>query len=129
MKQQSFSIKKRIRSFGYALNGLKILVQEEHNARIHLFVTICVVVAGIALKISITEWIDVVFAIGFVIALEAINSSIENIADFVSPEKHNWIKKIKDISAAGVLIASIAAAVIGIIIFIPKILGLLFFQS
>jgi diacylglycerol kinase (ATP) len=124
MKQQNFSIKKRIRSFGYALNGLKILVREEHNARIHLFATICVVVAGIALKISETEWIAVVFAIGLVIALEAINSSIENIADFVSPEKHNWIKKIKDLSAAGVLIGSIAAAVVGFIIFIPKILSL-----
>lgn len=121
MKQQGFSIKKRIRSFGYALNGLKILVREEPNAKIHLFVTVCVVIAGIFFRLSVVEWIAVVFAIGFVIALEAINTSIENISDFISPEKHNWIKKIKDVSAAGVLVAAITAVIIGLIVFIPKI--------
>jgi len=124
MKQQRFSIKRRIRSFGYALNGLRILIREEHNARIHLFVSVCVVIAGVVLNISAMEWIAVVFAIGLVFSLEAMNSSIENLADFVSAEKHNWIKKIKDLSAAGVLIGAIAAVVIGLIVFIPKILGL-----
>jgi len=124
MKQQRFSIKRRIRSFGYALNGLRILIREEHNASIHLFVSVCVVIAGVVLNISAMEWIAVVFAIGLVFSLEAMNSSIENLADFVSAEKHNWIKKIKDLSAAGVLIGAIAAVVIGLIVFIPKILGL-----
>jgi len=124
MKQQKFSIKKRIRSFGYALNGLKILVREEHNARIHLFAAVCVLIAGIVFHISSFEWILIVFAIGLVIAFEAINSAIENLADFVSPEKHKWIKKIKDLSAAGVLIVAIVAAIVGMIIFIPKFLEL-----
>jgi len=124
MKRQKFSIRKRIRSFQYAFNGLKILFCEEHNARIHLFVAVCVLVAGIILKISAIEWMAVVFAIGLVISLESINSSIENLADFVSPEKHNWIKKIKDLSAAGVLVAAIAAAIVGLIVFIPRILCL-----
>ena len=124
MKRQNFSIRKRIRSFRYAFNGLRILFCEEHNARIHLFAAVCVLVAGVILKISAVEWMAVVFAIGLVISLEAINSSIENLADFVSPEKHNWIKKIKDLSAAGVLVAAIAAAIVGLIVFIPKILCL-----
>jgi len=124
MKQQGFSIKKRIRSFGYAINGLKILVKEEHNARIHLFVTLCVVLAGALLRISAIEWVAVVFAIGLVIALEAVNSSIENLADFVSPEKHHWIKKIKDLAAAAVLVGAIASVIVGLIVFVPKILNL-----
>ena len=122
MKQHKFSITKRLKSFKYAFNGLIILFKEEHNARIHLFATICVVIAGFLLEIAKIEWFAVIFAIGFVIALEIINSSIENIADFVSPEKNKKIKKIKDLSAAAVLISAITAFVIGLIIFIPKIL-------
>ena len=70
------------------------------------------------------EWIGVIFSIGLVFSLEIINSSIENIADFISPEKHKMIKKIKDLSASGVLISAITALIIGLIIFIPKILKL-----
>ena len=61
-------------------------------------------------------------AIGLVITSEIINSAIENISDFISPEKHDLIKKIKDLSAAGVLISAITAFVIGLIIFIPKLI-------
>jgi diacylglycerol kinase len=124
MKQQRFSISKRLQSFKYALNGLKILIKEEHNARIHLFATICVIIAGVFFNISMNEWIGVIFSIGLVFSLEIINSSIENIADFISPEKHEMIGRIKDLSASGVLIGAITALIIGLIIFIPKILEL-----
>lgn len=124
MKQQRFSIKKRIRSFGFALNGLKTLIREEHNSRIHLLATICVVFAGIFLKISAIEWIVIVFAIGFVITLEIVNAAIENIVDFISPGRNDMIKKIKDLSAAGVLVSTITALIIGLIVFLPKILDL-----
>ncbi len=124
MKQQEFSIIKRLKSFKYAFNGLKILFSEEHNSRIHILATICVLTAGYFLKISIHEWIAVIFAIGFVIAFEIFNSAIENIADFVSSEKHEKIKKIKDLSAAGVLISAITSLIIGLIIFMPKIIEL-----
>ena len=122
MEQQRFSIKRRIKSFEYAFSGLKILIREEHNARIHLFAALGVVVAGFIFNISISEWIAVIFAIGLVITIELINSSIENISDFISPEKHNSIKKIKDLAAAGVLMSAITALIIGMIIFTPKIL-------
>lgn len=124
MKQQKFSIKKRLNSFKYAFNGLKILLKEEHNARIHLIAAICVLVAGFVLKISVNEWILVVISIGMVFSMEIINSSIENIADFISPEKHDKIKKIKDLSAAGVLICALMAFTVGLIIFAPKIIAL-----
>jgi diacylglycerol kinase len=122
MDQQKFSIIKRLKSFKYAFSGLKILVKEEHNARIHLFATVVVSIAGFVFKISKIEWIAVIFAIGFVIVLEIFNSAIENIADFVCPGEHDKIKKIKDLSAAAVLVSAIAALIIGSIIFIPKIL-------
>ena len=122
MKSQKFSISTLVKSFGHALNGLKILFKEEYNARIHLLAAITVVIAGYFFEISTIEWIAIVFAIGFVLTMEAINSAIEGLSDFVSPEKHEMIKKIKDLSAAGVLISALTALVIGLIVFVPKIL-------
>jgi len=124
MKQEKFSLRTRLKSFTYAFNGLKILIVEEHNARIHLFAAICVVIAGFVLKISSAEWIAITLAIGFVIALESINSAIENMADFISPEKNEQIKKIKDLSAGAVLVGAMTAFVIGLIVFVPKVLAL-----
>ena len=124
MGQEKFSIKKRVQSFGYAFNGLRILLREEHNARIHLVGGIIAVFAGFYFGLSTNEWIAIVLVIGLVISLEIINSSIENIADFISPDQHEMIKKIKDLSASAVLIGAITALIIGMIIFIPKILTL-----
>jgi len=124
MKPKEFSINGQLKNIGYAFNGLKILFRDEHNARIHLFAAICVVIAGFALKISGEEWMAITFATGFVFALEILNTSIEKIANFISPEKNEKIKAIKDLAAAGVLIGAITALVIGLTIFIPKILNL-----
>jgi len=121
MKQQKFSIKKRLQSFKYAFNGLKILIKEEHNARIHLLATISVIIAGYIFKISTNEWLAVILSIGFVFSMEIINSAIENMADFISTMKDERIKRIKDLSAAAVLVASLSALIIGILIFLPKI--------
>ena len=123
MKHEKFSIIKRLKSFIFALNGLKILILEEHNARIHLVAAILVIIAGILLKISNVEWLAIIFSIGLVFALETINSAIENLADFISPDKNDQIKKVKDLSAGAVLIGAIAALVNGLIIFIPKFIS------
>ena len=120
--KKRLAITKRLASFRYAFNGLKILVKEEHNARIHLFIATCVLIAGAVFKISTSEWIAVIFCIGLVIALELINSAIENTADLISKEKNETIKKIKDLSAGAVLVAAIASAIIGLIIFLHRIL-------
>ena len=103
MKHESFSIKKRFKSFAYAFNGLKTLIREEHNARIHLGAAIIATAFGVILQISPGEWMAVCFAIGFVFAMESINSSIEALADFVSKERHEEIKKIKDIDRKSVV--------------------------
>lgn len=121
MKNQKFSLSQRVKSFTYAFNGLKILLKEEHNARLHLLAAIIVMIAGVILEVSTIEWIALIFSIGFIITTEILNSSIENIADFISPAKHEKIKKIKDLAAAGVLISAVTALIVGLIIFLPKI--------
>lgn len=119
-----FSIKRRLKSFRYAFSGLRVLVKEEHNARIHLFATVCVIVMGVLFRISCTEWVAVALAIGLVFGMEAVNSAVENICDFVCPERDARIKKIKDLAAAAVLFSAIAALAVGLFIFIPKIMSI-----
>lgn len=125
MKEEKFSIAKRLKSFTYAFAGLKLLFKEEHNAWIHLFVTVCVIAAGILFKISLLEWVAVAFAIGLVFSFEIMNTSVENIADFICPERDDRIKRIKDLAAAAVLVSAITAAVVGLLVFVPKIIELL----
>lgn len=122
MKKNQFSLRKRLQSFQFAFNGLRLLLKEEHNARIHLFAAVCVVVAGFLCRISALEWIALIFAIGFVFALEIVNSAIENISDFISPNYHEQIKRVKDLAASSVLISTITAVIVGFIIFIPRII-------
>ena len=111
-----------MQSFSHAFNGIKILLSEEHNVWIHLLAACIAIVLGFVLHVSETEWVALLFAIGFVLAMEAINSAIENLADYISPDKNELIKKVKDISAAAVLISAIAALCVGLIIFLPKIM-------
>lgn len=122
MKNNGFTLRKRLRSFKFAFNGIKLLITKEHNAWIHCFAAVCVVIAGFILGLSATEWIAVVFAIGTVLAAEAVNSSIEALADLVSPGYNEAIKRTKDLAAGAVLILAIAAAIVGLIIFVPKIM-------
>ena len=117
-----FSFAKRLRSFKYAFAGLWLLLRYEHNARIHTIAAFTAIALSFYFNISAPEWIAVVFCIAAVLALEAANSAIEALADFVSPDKHESIKKTKDLAAAAVLLFAIAAAIIGAIIFVPKIL-------
>lgn len=120
-KKEKFSVRKRIVSFKYALNGLRILFSEEHNARIHAAVTIFVVTMGILFSISSVEWMILCILTGMVFSLEIINSAIENLCDYISPEWNNMIKKIKDLMAAAVFITTVISVVCGTIIFLPKI--------
>ena len=121
MKKEKFSIKKRMRSFGYAFDGIATLLRDEHNSRIHLFAMGCVVVLGLLLSISPTEWCIVALCCGGVLMAEAMNSAVEALADLVSPDFHPLIKKAKDVGAAGVLMMATAAAAAGLIIFVPKL--------
>ncbi len=125
MSNKKFSLLERIKSFPYAYNGMKILFREEHNARVHLFVAIAAIALGFILKIGVLEWVAVILVIGLVFITEIINTSIENIADFISPERHDKIKVIKDLAAAAVIISAIISVIIGLIIFLPKLIVLI----
>lgn len=114
----------RLKSFRYAFNGLRILLKEESNSKIHLVASVGVLVAGFVFEITTYEWIAVIFAIGMVFALELVNTSVEGLSDFVSPDHHQQIKRIKDLSAAAVLVGATAALIVGLIIFIPEVIGL-----
>ena len=124
MNNEKFSVRKRIKSFSYAFAGLWVLFREEHNARIHAVAAVLAVAMGFLFRISPMEWIAVVIVIGMVFAAEIINSSIERTADFVKAERDDRKRDIKDLGAAAVLVCAIAAAVVGIIIFLPKIIAL-----
>ena len=93
MKNDGFTLRKRLRSFRYAFHGIQFLIRHEHNAWIHCFAAVCVVTAGCLTGLSVMEWIAVIFAIGMVLAAEAVNSSIEALADLVSPDYNEAIKR------------------------------------
>jgi len=122
--KQPVNIRKALRSFRFAGFGIFSLFRHENNARIHLIAALLVVALGILLRLSNLEWCLVVIQVGLVWAAEAFNTSIEKLADVVSPEYHPTIKVVKDLAAAGVLILSLSAVIIGGIIFIPKLLAL-----
>ena len=124
MKKEKFSIRKRMRSFGYAFAGIGTLLRDEHNSRIHVLAMVCAVALGFALDISATEWCVVALCCGAVLMAEAMNSAVEALADLVSPEFHPLVKKAKDVGAAGVLMMAIGAAAAGLIIFLPKLVQL-----
>jgi diacylglycerol kinase (ATP) len=119
-----FSLKKLFRSFGFALTGMKELIQSEQNARIHLFISICVVIAGFLFQISVLEWCIVALCIGLVLAAEAFNTVIEKLVDHLFPQKHETARLAKDIAAGAVLFCALMAVVCGVIIFLPKLLSL-----
>lgn len=123
--KEKFSFKKRIKSFAYAFNGLWILIRDEHNARIHLFIAILTIFAGFYFSISYIEWLILLLTIGFVFVAEFFNSAIEALADKISEEEDPNIKKSKDLAAGGVLFAAIISVIVGLIIFGPKILDLI----
>ena len=125
MKNDGFTLRKRMKSFQFAFNGIGLLIRHEHNAWIHCFAAFCVIMAGLILGLTPYEWIAVIIAIGMVLSAEAVNSSIEALCDLVSPGYNEAIKKAKDLAAGAVLILAIAAACIGLIIFLPKIIALI----
>ena len=114
-------LQKRLNSFKFAFAGIKELFLTEPNAKVHLFVAVIVIIAGIFLSFSATEWILIIFAIAFVFVTEAINTALEAAVDLITQDIHPLAKKAKDIAAGAVLIAAVAAVLIGSIVVFPKI--------
>lgn len=111
--------KSHILSFKYAFAGILAALKEEPNLKFHFAAGLIVILVSIFLKISKTDWMVIVFLIGFVVSLELTNTAIETVVDAFTDKEHPGAKLAKDISAGAVLAAALTSAIIGIIIFLP----------
>jgi undecaprenol kinase/diacylglycerol kinase (ATP) len=112
---------KLIKSFGNAINGFLIAFREQRNLKIHLLAVILISVVGFYFEFTYSDWGLIVLAIGLVMGMEVMNSSIEELVNFVSPEKRKEAGRIKDIAAGAVLVTAGAALVLGLIIIFSKL--------
>lgn len=112
-------------SFRFALSGLSEALWNEPNFQIHTIVAITALIAAKLLNFAQLEWIILAFTIAFVLILELFNTAIEKIVDMVSPEIQESAKVAKDVSAAAVFISAILSIAIGLVLFLPKVLGLI----
>ena len=119
-----YSFKKQLKSFTFAWKGILTCAGHEQNITFHLIAAIIVLAAGFCFGISRTEWMVVMLCIGTVIAAELFNSAIERLVDMVSPEWEKIAGEVKDIAAGAVLVTAIAAAIVGIIVFLPYVIAL-----
>ncbi|MDD6666391.1 MAG: diacylglycerol kinase family protein [Lachnospiraceae bacterium] len=115
------------KSFGYAFQGIGTTIKRERNIKIHLLAVICVVLVGLLVHLSKTEWLICFVLFGLVISLELVNTAIEAVVDLVTEERKPLAKIAKDAAAGAVLVSAIMAAIIGFWIFIPRIID--FFQG
>ncbi len=114
-------------SFDFAVTGISTAFKEERNMRKHLLSAILVLIAGAIFRVSIIEWCFLIISITLVIVLEIVNSAIENVVDLASDYHFSMLaKNAKDMAAGAVLVMSIGSAVIGALIFIPKVWQLIF---
>jgi diacylglycerol kinase (ATP) len=114
-------IRSRIAAFGHALRGWWHVLQTQHNAWIHLIVATVIVVLGLWLGLTPHDWAIIVLTIAMVFTAEFINTAIEAVVDLASPVHHPLAKVGKDVGAGAVLVAALAAALIGLLILGPPL--------
>lgn len=119
-KDNRFSLHARIKSFQYAFEGVFQFFRTGHSALLHLLATIGVIIMALVVGVTQTEAIALLIAVSLVWITEMLNTCIEKALDIITEEYHPKIKIIKDISAGAVLVAAIAALLIGLFVFIPK---------
>lgn len=112
----------RATSFGHALRGLAAFTREP-NAQVHLAVAAAVCALAAWLGLGAAHWALLALAIGLVLVAEALNTALEALADRVAPDLHPLVAKAKDVAAGGVLIAALAAALMGVLVLGPPLLA------
>jgi diacylglycerol kinase (ATP) len=122
MQPEKFSIRSRVKSFSYAIEGIRRFISREHNARIHLVATLMVIITARVLEVSRMEAVALTLVTALVWIAEMLNTCIERMADLITRERNTEIKFIKDLGAGAVLVAALAAVIVGLFIFIPKII-------
>ena len=108
-----------------AFRGFYVVSQTTRHLFIHITSTLFVIVFGFFFKVSSLEWIALIFAIGFVFVIEVLNTAIEIDIDLTSPEYHPYARDTKDVAAAAVLLSVFVAIIVGLIVFLPKILNMI----
>lgn len=117
--------KRLFKSFMYAFKGLFRVFREEQNLKIQLFFGTIAICLGFVFEIKPIEWCFIIISIFLVLLMEIINSAIERVTDVLKPRIHQYVKEIKDIMAAAVMLASLVSVIIGLIIFLPYFFALL----
>lgn len=110
-----------LKSFTFAIEGIKTAIKTERNMRIHLCVSIIVIGLSFFFSIRNVEWLLILIIIGGMFALELMNTAIERLVDLATKEFHPLAKQAKDLAAGAVFVYAILAVIAGIIIFIPYI--------
>lgn len=118
--------KNLLHSFKYAFTGINSSVKKERNIKIHISIMLLVIIMGVLLKINYHEWLTCLVLFALVISSELINTAIEITLNLITTEINPQVKLAKDISAGAVLINALFSAIIGLIIFIPKITTLIY---
>ncbi|HLE49470.1 MAG TPA: diacylglycerol kinase family protein [Patescibacteria group bacterium] len=114
-----------LKSFSYAFQGLNTALKNEPNFRIHLSFSVFALILGLILKLNLLEWLFLTFTIFFVLVLELLNTVLEAIVNTTSPEVNPYAKIAKDVAAACVLLAAAMSIIVGIVLFLPKIITIL----
>lgn len=124
-EDKSFKFTARLSSFRYAFRGVRVMLLTQHNAWVHLSFTVGVFIAAFLFQVSADEWCWLILAMMSVWTTEALNTALEFVCDVVSPEFHSGVEKAKDVAAASVLLSALGATAIGVIVFGPRIFGLM----
>lgn len=114
-----------LESVGHALDGIEYTVSHERNFRVEIFFAILVTIASFIFKVSLLEWCLLILIIGMILALEMVNTAMERCVDLVTKDYKELAKNAKDIAAGAVFIMSLFSVILGILIFLPKIILLL----
>jgi diacylglycerol kinase (ATP) len=121
VERKRFTLGGRLRSVLCAVRGIRVMLASQHNAWIHAAATVAVIAAGIAWRLTTWEWCVIVLASVAVWTAEALNTAFEFLTDVASPAFHPLAEKAKDVSAGAVLITAVGAAVVGLLVFGPRV--------
>ncbi len=116
---QRFTLAARLKSFSYALQGVWFMLKTQHNAWLHGLATLLVIALAVSCQVSASDWRWLTVAMAMVWVAETLNTAVEYVCDVVSPGYSEAVKHAKDISAGGVLIAAVAALLVGVLTFWP----------
>ena len=123
-RKKQKGLAKFINSFKYPIKGLRYAYRNEQNLAVDVGVALIVIIAGFLFRINVTEWAILILTVGLVISCELVNTAIEAVVDLVTEEYHPLAKVAKDTAAAAVFVFAIISVVIGLIIFLPKVIAL-----